>query len=71
MLSMNLVDCYKVCLLVRLFSWSEAPRKKAAPCCHPKWWINTKFSLNIETIGKKFEKEKTSTFDRDTYNWEY
>ena len=27
MLSMNIVDCYKVCLLVRLVSWSEAPRE--------------------------------------------
>ena len=24
---MNIVDCYKVCLLVRLVSWSEAPRE--------------------------------------------
>ena len=27
MLSMNIVDCYKVCLLVRLVSWAEAPRE--------------------------------------------
>ena len=27
MLSMNIVDCYKVCLLLRLVSWSEAPRE--------------------------------------------
>ena len=27
MLSMNIVDCYKVSLLVRLVSWSEAPRE--------------------------------------------
>ena len=27
MLSMNIVDCYKDCLLVRLVSWSEAPRE--------------------------------------------
>ena len=27
MLSMNIVDCYKVCLLQRLVSWSEAPRE--------------------------------------------